>query len=94
MYLALSRVIDIYTQSSEPAAYQNYEQMKASVFEKVASCSRRQLTLKDVLALSLPLALDGLPADSETWTKFRDVVLSHQSHVTFKDWVLLAHSFS
>ena len=51
--------------------------MKALVYEKIENTSRQELNLKDVLKLSLPFALDGVPADSEIWTKFRDIIFSN-----------------
>ena len=68
--------------------------MTSLVFDKLEALSRQDLTLQDVLTLSLPLALDGLDAKSEIWMKFRDVVFSNQSHMSFNDWILLAQSFS
>lgn len=52
------------------------------------------MKIEDVLALCLPLALDGLNGESQVWYKMRDIVYDNQGSLTLSEWVLIAQSFA
>ena len=68
LYLAISRVYD-------NSCFQEYEQMKSRVFQKVEEAP--EVSIDIVLTLSLPLSLDGLEKESKVWEKFKNAVIDH-----------------
>lgn len=73
------RVYQIYAKSTtEQAAFQTYERLKAGIFTfletrgQVMPNGKRNesLTLQHALTLNQPLAIDGLPKESPVWLRF------------------------
>lgn len=84
LYLALSRVYQIYVDSPDSDAYHTYETMKQHIFEQIeaevdASEVTDQLPLDLILTLSLPLAQDGLPSSSPVWRRFMDTAIGKEN---------------
>lgn len=99
LYLALSRVYQIYVDSPESASYQTYETMKQQIFSQIedevdGSEVSEQLPLDLILTLCLPLAQDGLPSSSPVWLRFMDTAIDKESTLQQRDCVLLAQSMS
>ena len=85
LYLAISRVYD-------NTCFQEYEIMKSRVFQKVEEA--KEISMDDVLTLSLPLSIDGLGPESKVWTKFQNTVIDNQNHLKLQDAVVICQSFS
>ena len=69
LYLAISRVYN-------DDCFQQYEQMKSDVFEKLESS---EISIDLVLTLSMPLSMDGLGSESPIWQKFKNCVIDNQN---------------
>jgi len=59
LYLSTAIVIKIYLQSTESAAFQEYESLKQSIIHKLTS-SKEALSVRDIIQFSLPMSQDGV----------------------------------